>query len=294
MTPKVDEEASPQTGSDPAGAGDASDDLSTTGSSSQRPPASVKAMAAHVPRQPMPIAANLLRSPRSIHPVGLQHLPVAPETPGPGAFESHLGGALGAARQVRQMMPKQLRHHSRAHAILPLAPITRTRAGAPRSISSQATSVAFSMRSASIGPPVAKPPFIKHDEYGVTEPMTEEEFEEMMRKDSAKQEQARRDARRVKAADLDEPDMPKGLSKEDKLLWRSFVGADINGDRKLSKREMFDALERKALDREVVRQIILDYRNQDTDMNGFLEWEEFHALAQSFPEMGDIMREELG
>lgn len=147
------------------------------------------------------------------------------------------------------------------------------------------------MRSASIGPPVAKPPFIKHDEYGVTEPMTEEEFEEMMRKDSAKQEQARRDARRVKAADLDEPDMPKGLSKEDKLLWRSFVGADINGDRKLSKREMFDALERKALDREVVRQIILDYRNQDTDMNGFLEWEEFHALAQSFPEMGDIMRE---
>ena len=116
--------------------------------------------------------------------------------------------------------------------------------------------------------------------------MTEEEYEEMRRNDNAKKEQARRDARRVETAEFDEPDMPKGLGKEDKLLWRSFTGADVNGDLRLSKREMFDALERKALDREVVRQIILDYRNQDADMNGFLEWEEFQALAHSFPEMG--------
>ena len=149
-----------------------------------------------------------------------------------------------------------------------------------------------------IAPPIPKPPFIKHGDnpFGV---MSEEEFERLQRKAEAKrleeEERSRRFSRRARpiySSLADDEDEPEGLTPEQKLLWRSFVSADVNGDRKLSKRETMDALDRKALDSDRIRAILADYKDHDENANGFVEWEEFLALAERHPELADIMRDE--
>ena len=55
---------------------------------------------------------------------------------------------------------------------------------------------------------------------------------------------------------------------------------------------MMDGLERKALDSDRVQAILRDYKDHDDNANGFVEWAEFLALAQSHPELEDIMRDD--
>ena len=169
---------------------------------------------------------------------------------------------------------------------------------APRHVPEAATRAALLSRAAVIGPPVSKPPFLKHAEQSKT--MSEEEFERLQskarRKKEEEQERHRRSMRRFGSSFNDSwettEDEPEGLTKREKLLWKSFVSADVNGDRRLSKREMMDGLERKALDSDRVQAILRDYKDHDDNANGFVEWAEFLALAQSHPELEDIMRDD--
>lgn len=268
-------------------------DSATTTGSSVNPSTATEPPVPWSSRRPMPIAANLLRSPRPPH----SHNPIAPQppSPGPGEFDPIY---RGDARYIRVVMPKQTRHYNRPLAALPRPPGSRVRAMAPRHVPEAATRAALLSRAAVIGPPVSKPPFLKHAEQSKT--MSEEEFERLQskarRKKEEEQERHRRSMRRFGSSFNDSwettEDEPEGLTKREKLLWKSFVSADVNGDRRLSKREMMDGLERKALDSDRVQAILRDYKDHDDNANGFVEWAEFLALAQSHPELEDIMRDD--
>jgi hypothetical protein len=81
---------------------------------------------------------------------------------------------------------------------------------------------------------------------------------------------------------------PPNLTEEQRVLWRSFCTADENSDHTLSKREIINALSRTGSSK--VREMVRDYLKHDLNEDGRMQWEEFLALAESYPELGDLMR----
>ena len=83
--------------------------------------------------------------------------------------------------------------------------------------------------------------------------------------------------------------MPAGLDAHGMLLWRAFCTADASGDGRLSRKEMFDALEHEGALQGRREEWTEALKSVDSNENAFVEWDEFLELGRRHPELADMM-----
>jgi len=244
-----------------------------------------------VRRMPMPVAANALRS-RILSPreEPLHDIELHPQIPGPGAFNSPR--SVWDVRKV-VALPPQRRYRSRAHVAAlvpepPPIPFHGSPRASPRSVG---TALAISRKDFAPPPPPPPPRGPISGRAGIRAVIDDSiSIEDMLREADERQRRMR------EALDGDEGELeatrppPPGLGKMGKKAWRSFTTADASGDGKLSRKELFEALDRQgALDGRSAEWHEA-FKAVDDDGDHFIEWDEFQELVRKHPELLDLMR----
>ena len=233
-----------------------------------------------VPRMPMPIAANALRTLHLASPRQPQRrISLHPSFPGPGAFNSPR--SIGDVREVRGL-PPQRRYRARAH----LPP--RSPQASPRQIRSTLDISRATFLPAPPPPPPRGPASGRLGQKNTAD--DGKSLEEIMREADERQKLLRDtiDGEQDEFESLRPP--PPGLDKRGQKAWQSFVTADASGDGRLSRKELFEALDRQgALDGRAAEWHAA-FRAVDDNDDAFIEWEEFQQLVLANPELLNLMR----
>lgn len=240
------------------------------------------------PRQPMPIAANVLRTPRSQRSLESQELAFPPPSPGPGDFE--LSRKL--TRPVVAKFPRQVRYHARP-ALAPLPPLRRSprnvHVRSPRNAGDVGLSVRRQDLKTAWRPPAllqgtARDP-LAFDFWAVDPTPASTPEAAKGRDEGPKLSNAA--ARRQALADAwDGRDYPPGLSERERKLWRAFCTADLDFDGSVSRKELFEALRCAGVSERMGTKGLADaFRLADSNDDAQIDWEEFLHLAKLMPEL---------